>query len=128
MEQGGDSPSVRYPRGMVAVSDTEFLLVAGKFTISKWKPLQAWLYNTETGAWRRVANPPNPLTDENPHDDYYSHALYGMGVQGGIVHLLGQAGEETATYHATYTLPNPDNPQGTWTDIRSDELKGSCYQ
>ncbi|GIQ82535.1 hypothetical protein KIPB_003693 [Kipferlia bialata] len=118
------APSVRYPRGMVAVSDTEFLLVVGPFTVSKWKPLQAWIYNTETGKWKRVANPPvHPIADNAPHDDYYRHTLYGMGVQRGTVHLLGMAGDEKDTYHATY-----NSTQGTWTDLSSDGLKGSCYQ
>ncbi|GIQ81045.1 hypothetical protein KIPB_001939, partial [Kipferlia bialata] len=129
IELEGDSPSVRYPRGMVSVSDTEFLLVAGKFTVSQWKPLQAWIYNTETGTWRRVANPPLPPSpDDTPHDDYYRHTLYGMGVQGGTVHLLGMAGDETDTYHASYTMPTSENTQGTWTDLSTDGLKGSCYQ
>ncbi|GIQ82280.1 hypothetical protein KIPB_003386, partial [Kipferlia bialata] len=112
---GEEGPDLRYPRGMVAVSDTEFVLVVGHFTINRGKPLEAWLCDTESMRWKRLASPPPPQEDCPPTDDYYRRTVYGMGMLGSRLHLTGGAMEYSDCYHCALTLPSEAEPEGEWT-------------
>ncbi|GIQ86484.1 hypothetical protein KIPB_008348, partial [Kipferlia bialata] len=130
---GEEGPHVRYPRGMVAVSDTKFLLVAGKNSLGPEKPLQTWLYDTEERKWERLSDVPiMHVEDERPTDTGHSRWTFGMDMVGGVVHLVGcsmvEGGVCGDTFYVTYTLPTEAYPKGVWSPVPAPEETGAGIQ
>ncbi|GIQ83935.1 hypothetical protein KIPB_005342 [Kipferlia bialata] len=110
---GSEGPTVRYPRGAVAISDTEFLVILGKYNLTQDKCLQAWICNTRDMSWKRCANPPPLSEDDEPvTDGQFKRTMFGIGYSNSRVHLVGHAYDAFGDYHAEYALPTADAPAG----------------